>query len=525
VEVTSKASMAVIITTHYIEEARQANLVGLMRDGRLLAEESPSKLLRMFQTEILEEVFLILSQRQNDGRSDDAIAVHGPLVQSSNTDISMASFDTTRSSTDVLTPNEKKKKRKNVGGYHLNAKRMKALLDKNWKQFYRNISGMIFILLFPVAQNVAFLFAVGPDVRGIQLAIVNEESMLTSCPNFTALNTAIPYDYSSCHLSNISCRFLTYIEDPMIKKVKYDSLNEAMNGIKHGKVVGIMYLRENFTESYEERLELGKDVDVDVLNFSEIKVWMDMSNRQIGATIKYKLLSLYIDFQKDLLRDCNLDPRMTDYMNLTTFYGTTEDTFTDYMAPGLVLTMMFFLMTLMTSQIIVTDRSEGLWDRSVIAGVSSLEISLTHFVFQVGIVAIYTAQALVITFAIFQLKVTGSLWTIALLTFLQGVAGVGYGFWISVISYNVTMANILTTGSFYIMILLSGLLWPIQGMPVFLQWVSRCLPFTIALDSFRNVMKKGWLLNDFEVWNGVGIEIIWIIILGTVNTILIQSKR
>jgi hypothetical protein len=75
--------------------------VGLMRDGRLLAEESPSKLLRMFQTEILEEVFLILSQRQNDGRSDDAIAVHGPLVQSSNTDISMASFDTTRSSTDV----------------------------------------------------------------------------------------------------------------------------------------------------------------------------------------------------------------------------------------------------------------------------------------------------------------------------------------------------------------------------------------------------------------------------------------
>jgi ABC-type multidrug transport system permease subunit len=62
-------------------------------------------------------------------------------------------------------------------------------------------------------------------------------------------------------------------------------------------------------------------------------------------------------------------------------------------------------------------------------------------------------------------------------------------------------------------------------MPVFLQWVSRCLPVTIALDSFRNVMKKGWLLNDFEVWNGVGIEIIWIIILGTVNTILIQSKR
>ncbi|XP_063926637.1 ABC transporter G family member 20-like [Zophobas morio] len=524
--ITSKTSTAVIITTHYIEEARQASLIGLMRNGRLLAEESPPKLLRMFNTEVLEEVFFILSQRQNDGQLNEILPSNSPLpIQNSNTDISLASYDTTRASTDVLTPNAKEKKPKKVGGYSLNGRRMKALLDKNWKQFYRNISGMIFVFLFPIVQNVAFLLAVGPDPKNIGLAVVNQESMTTLCHNFSMMDTAIPYDYSSCHYRNLSCRFLSYIEDPMLHKIRYDDLSEAMADARHGKVVGVMFLAENFTESFEARIEKGRSVDPAALSLSEIKIWLDMSNRQIGATIKYKLLALYRDFQKDLMKDCNYDPKMADFFNLTTYYGNEDDTFTEYMTPGLIITIMFFMMTLMTSQIIVTDRCEGLWDRSIIAGVSSLEISITHFIMQIGIVIVYTATVLIITFWLFHLKYVGSMWILALLTFLQGINGVGYGFWISIVSYNVSMANVITTGSFYIMILICGSLWPIEGMPVFLQWISRCLPFTIAMDSFRNVMQKGWPIVNFQVWNGMAIEVIWIIIFAIVNTILIQSKR
>jgi ABC-type multidrug transport system ATPase subunit len=39
---TKKAT--ILITTHYIEEARQATKVGLMRNGRLLAEDPPNSL-------------------------------------------------------------------------------------------------------------------------------------------------------------------------------------------------------------------------------------------------------------------------------------------------------------------------------------------------------------------------------------------------------------------------------------------------------------------------------------------------
>lgn len=60
VTLTQTEKITVIITTHYIEEARQANVVGLMRAGRLLAENSPEELMAQYNLETLEEVFLKL---------------------------------------------------------------------------------------------------------------------------------------------------------------------------------------------------------------------------------------------------------------------------------------------------------------------------------------------------------------------------------------------------------------------------------------------------------------------------------
>lgn len=60
VTLTKTERISVIITTHYIEEARQANVVGLMRYGKILAENSPDDLMRAHELSNLEDVFLKL---------------------------------------------------------------------------------------------------------------------------------------------------------------------------------------------------------------------------------------------------------------------------------------------------------------------------------------------------------------------------------------------------------------------------------------------------------------------------------
>jgi len=61
----SKEGITVIITTHYIEEARSANLVAFMRQGVLLEEGNPEVLMKQFDLSSLEQVFLHLCSKES----------------------------------------------------------------------------------------------------------------------------------------------------------------------------------------------------------------------------------------------------------------------------------------------------------------------------------------------------------------------------------------------------------------------------------------------------------------------------
>jgi hypothetical protein len=69
VAMTKTERISVIITTHYIEEARLANVVGLMRNGRILAEDSPDELMHSNGLSNLEDVFLKLCVTDSSRRA------------------------------------------------------------------------------------------------------------------------------------------------------------------------------------------------------------------------------------------------------------------------------------------------------------------------------------------------------------------------------------------------------------------------------------------------------------------------
>lgn len=67
-DISRNQNKTVIITTHYIEEARQADRCGLMRNGILLDEGPPQEIIMRHHCGNLEEAFLKLCVRQ--GSSD-----------------------------------------------------------------------------------------------------------------------------------------------------------------------------------------------------------------------------------------------------------------------------------------------------------------------------------------------------------------------------------------------------------------------------------------------------------------------
>ena len=63
-------------------------------------------------------------------------------------------------------------------------------------------------------------------------------------------------------------------------------------------------------------------------------------------------------------------------------------------------------------------------------------------------------------------------WVVSL-TILQGVCGMAFGLLVSALCDNEQDAIQLALGSFYPNLLLSGIIWPLEGMPEYLRYTDR----------------------------------------------------
>ncbi|XP_053682131.1 ABC transporter G family member 23 isoform X2 [Sabethes cyaneus] len=555
VHITKAGQKTVIITTHYIEEARQAHTIGLMRSGRLLAEESPACLLSMYRCSSLEDVFLKLSRKQ--GQTNVAPA---ELNISNNISLSALAFGKAKDNpvyvsqeSGVVGLNFHQSKEvlisdSNGSTYAINGMngappgaiseavecddcadctdctnlttqgKLRALLVKNFLRMWRNVGVMLFIFALPVMQVILFCLAIGRDPTNLNIAIVNGEMNTSS-------NGECYFD-AGCSFTNLSCRYLNHL-NTTISKIYYPDLDSAVDAVRQGNAWGALYFTDNFTDALVARIALGRDADDETLDQSEIRVWLDMSNQQIGIMLNRDLQVAYREFAQELLRVCDNNPKLGDVpiQFKQPIYGTNDPSFTDFVAPGVILTIVFFLAVALTSSVLIIERTEGMLDRSWVAGVTPGEILFSHVITQFVVMCGQTALVLIFMIVVFGVTNNGEIVWIVLLTILQGLCGMCFGFVISAICELERNAIQLALGSFYPTLLLSGVIWPIEGMPLVLRYVSLCLPLTLATSSLRSILTRGWSITDEDVYLGFASTVAWIVVFLLVTLVVLKLKR
>ncbi|KAI8423038.1 hypothetical protein MSG28_014126 [Choristoneura fumiferana] len=181
------------------------------------------------------------------------------------------------------------------------------------------------------------------------------------------------------------------------------------------------------------------------------------------------------------------------------------------MAPGVMVTILYFLAAVVTSTLMISDRLEGVWERSAVAGVKPKEMLQVHIVIQSTVILVQTIEMMILAYACYGLTNNGSLLACGTLLFLQGLSGMFYGFLLSVCCSSYTMSFFIATGSFYPMILLCGIVWPIEAMSKGLSYFALILPFTVPGQALRDIMEKGYSIGNTSVYSGYLITIAWII--------------
>ena len=109
------------------------------------------------------------------------------------------------------------------------------------------------------------------------------------------------------------------------------------------------------------------------------------------------------------------------------------------------------------------------------------------------------AQTLIILlFTIYVLDVNyhGDLWQIFVFQIVVIIGAVNLGIFISTFARNEFQMVQFIPLIILPQVFLCGVLWPVEQMPDYLQWLSTVLPLTYAVDGLRDIMLNGQNLMD-----------------------------
>ncbi|KAM9466438.1 ABC transporter G family member 23 isoform 1-T1 [Clarias gariepinus] len=502
VEIVKEGQVSVIITTHYIEEARQANMVGLMRNGRLLAEAKPEAIMKQHNAATLESAFLQLCEDSDQGGSQDSS--QGPVRSNSMSPDSLK--DDCRepilgkeiSGTSDI---HKLKVDWKVRARHVfpKCRNITALTIKTMVRMRRNPGSMCFQFLLPVIQICLMCLCIGGDPKGIQVAVVNNETSSSS----------------------YSLSLLSFLDNTSIHQVNLPH-SAAFEGIHNGEYWGVIGFGENFT-SYLTKRMLNPRVSRSIVEGGSVHVWLDLTNRQIGIMLQKKLHEAFQAF---------IDSKMGSQAYLVSvpvkfeepIYGSQNTTFTTFVTPGAVLSITFYLAVGLTALSFVLERKEGLLDRCWVAGVSSLETMLAHLFSQLLVISVQIILLLLFILLVFKIPNEGSLVLVICLIVLQGVTGISFGLVISSAIDDEQSANQAALGIFYPNLIISGVIWPVECIPYPLRYLSLALPQTYASEALRCIMYRGWGLSRMMVWRGFAVTLGWNTFFLMLATIILKLR-
>ncbi len=187
--------------------------------------------------------------------------------------------------------------------------------------------------------------------------------------------------------------------------------------------------------------------------------------------------------------------------------------------PGLMALILMLISALMTSVTIAREKEFGTMELLLASPLKPREIILGKVTPYVLLSFVNAMTIVLLGFLVFDVPVVGSLWLLMLECMLYITLALSLGVLISTTAKTQQMAMFMSLlGLMLPTILLSGFIFPIENMPIVLQWLSAIMPPRWFIVIVKNIMLKG-----------TGFAFIWketLILLGmTLIFILVAVKR
>lgn len=211
-----------------------------------------------------------------------------------------------------------------------------------------------------------------------------------------------------------------------LNPIYYNSLDAAIQAITDGKAIGAIWFGRNFSEALEARIGDPESADNRTLFDSNVKLFLDTTNYlftngfidSMRQTV-YKFMSALGTSENSTLFDAPIDVREIIYA--------ADSKLSDFLLPGYLISFIYLSQVSLSSQLLIQEKKDGLFERSLVAGVGHHLVFFSHFFSSCILSIIQISLMLMVSLFIFEITNFGSYQLIFGLVFAQAANAISVG--------------------------------------------------------------------------------------------------
>lgn len=335
---------------------------------------------------------------------------------------------------------------------------MKQFLSFVQKEFYhifRDKRTMLILIGMPIVQIILFGFAISTEVKNAQVAV---------------------FDLSKdVETQKIKDRIDASSYFNITKEIT--STEEINDVFKDGKISLVIVFNENFADNM---LHTGE---------ASIQLITDGTEPNQASMMSNYMSSILGSYQQELMEQNKVPYQIVPEVKM--LYNPQSKSAYNFV-PGVMGLILMLICAMMTSIAIVREKEMGTMEILLSSPLKPIYIILAKAVPYFTISVFNLITILLLSVFLLHVPIEGSLFWLAVISFVFIFVALSLGLLISTIVDNQMSAMLVSgMGLMLPVLLLSGMVFPIESMPEILQWISVIIPARWYIDAVKKLMIQG----------------------------------
>ncbi|MBI3395313.1 MAG: ABC transporter permease [Spirochaetia bacterium] len=342
---------------------------------------------------------------------------------------------------------------------------VRALIVKEWIQTFRDKRMLLVIFVLPLIQMTIFGFAVSNEVKNLPAIVYDGDRSELSREIISALGRGGYFKITALAASQAESINALYINTA---KIAFIIPPGFQKDVRSNRPVNVQIALDG-SDGNAATIATGYALRI-------------LSELEYGNRIRV-LPQTMLPFHGAVL-----DSRVW-------FNPSLESTY--FLVPGIITMILTIITTILTAMGITKEKETGTFEQLVVSPIRGWELmlgkTLPYAVIGFGDAVLATAFGRLM----FKVPIEGSLSALAFLNLAYVFAMLGMGLFISTVSATQQQAMMTVFGVLFRFIILSDFFFPLENMPVAVQYLTYLNPMKYCLTAQRAIFLKGagWQLT------------------------------